>query len=150
MKVLLINGSPRRNGNTHTALTEVASTLQANGIETEMAWIGTKAVQGCINCDKCKSLGRCIFNDALYNDVCAKLAETDGLVVGTPVYYGGPNGSLCALLDRLFYSASPLLQNKPATSVVACRRGGATAPWTYYHMMADWGKASPKYSKMLS
>ncbi len=127
MKVLLINGSPRGKGNTYIALSEVAKSLQANGIETEIVSIGAKAVQGCIACGRCKELGRCVFNDDLYNEVLEKLKEADGIVIGSPVYYAGPNGSLCALLDRLFYSASSLLQYKPAASVAVCRRGGASA-----------------------
>lgn len=126
MKVLLINGSPRSKGNTCIALTEVAKALQANGIETEMISIGTKAVQGCIACNRCAELGRCVFKDELYNKVREKLETADGIIIGSPVYYAGPNGSLCALLDRLFYSASSLLQYKPAASVAVCRRGGAS------------------------
>ena len=101
MKVLLLNGSPRKDGNTAIALSEVAKTLQVNGIETEIVSIGTKAVQGCIACGKCSGTGRCVFNDSLYNEVREKIESADGLVVGSPVYYAGPNGSLCALLDRL-------------------------------------------------
>lgn len=126
MKVLLINGSPRSKGNTSIALTEAAKALQANGIETEMISIGTKAVQGCIACNRCAELGRCVFKDELYNKVREKLETADGIIIGSPVYYAGPNGSLCALLDRLFYSASSLLQYKPAASVAVCRRGGAS------------------------
>ena len=126
MKVLLINGSPRSKGNTCIALTEAAKVLQANGIETEMISIGTKAVQGCIACNRCAELGRCVFKDELYNKVREKLETADGIIIGSPVYYAGPNGSLCALLDRLFYSASSLLQYKPAASVAVCRRGGAS------------------------
>ena len=127
MKVLLINGSPRGKGNTYIALSEVAKALEANGVETEIVSIGAKAVQGCIACGRCAELGRCVFNDELYNTVRGKLVEADGIVVGSPVYYAGPNGSLCALLDRLFFSAADLLRYKPAASVAVCRRGGASA-----------------------
>lgn len=127
MKVLLINGSPRREGNTFIALSEVARTLEAEGIGAEIVSIGTKAVQGCIACGKCSELGRCVFNDALYDEVREKLAGADALVVGSPVYYAGPNGSLCALLDRLFYSCGPMLAYKPAAAVAVCGRGGASA-----------------------
>ena len=127
MKVLLINGSPRREGNTFIALSEVARTLRDEGIGAEIVSIGTRAVQGCIACGKCTELGRCVFNDALYNEVREKLAGADALVVGSPVYYAGPNGSLCALLDRLFYSCGELLAYKPAAAVAVCRRGGASA-----------------------
>ncbi|MCD8045046.1 MAG: flavodoxin family protein [Tannerellaceae bacterium] len=127
MKVLLINGSPKSKGNTYLALSEVASALHANGIETDIISIGAKAVQGCIACNKCYELGRCVFKDELYNRVRESLRSADGLIVGTPVYYAGPNGSLCALLDRIFYSAGELLAYKPAASVAVCRRGGASA-----------------------
>lgn len=127
MKVLLINGSPRSNGNTFIALSEVAETLESNGIETEIVSVGTRAVQGCIACRQCVEKGRCVFNDDLYNSVYGKLNTADGIVLGSPVYFAGPNGSLCALLDRLFYSAASLLQYKPAAAVAVCRRGGASA-----------------------
>lgn len=127
-KVLLINGSPRKDGNTYIALSEVVSALEANGIETEIVSVGTKAVQGCIACNKCAELGRCVFKDKLYNAIREKLEEgVDGLIVGSPTYYAGPNGSLCALLDRVFYSCGGMLQYKPAAAVAVCRRGGASA-----------------------
>ena len=127
MTVLLINGSPRKEGNTHIALSEVAGALRAGGAETEIVPIGTKAIQGCIACNRCAELGRCVFDDGPYRTIREKLAAADGIVVGSPVYYAGPNGSLCALLDRLFYSSSRLLRHKPAAAVVVCRRGGASA-----------------------
>ena len=114
MKVLLINGSPRREGNTFIALSEVAKALNENGVETEIVSIGTKAVQGCIACGRCAELGHCVFNDELYLKIRKELETADGIVIGSPVYYAGPNGSLCALLDRLFYSAKNLLVYKPA------------------------------------
>ena len=127
-KVLLINGSPRQNGNTFLALSEVSKTLNAEGIETEIVSIGKKAVQGCIACGMCGQQGRCTFRDDLYNRVQSIIKEgVDGLIVGSPVYYGGPNGSVCALLDRMFYSLGRYLEYKPAASVVVCRRGGASA-----------------------
>ncbi len=129
MKVLLINGSPRENGNTFMALSEVAKTLNAEGVETEIISIGKHAVQGCIACGMCgRSGARCTFHDDLYNRVWRAVKDgIDGLVIGSPVYYGGPNGSLCALLDRVFYSLGVELRFKPAASVVVCRRGGASA-----------------------
>ena len=128
MKVLLINGSPREQGNTYTALCEVAKALQEEGVETEIISIGKKAVQGCIACGWCGREGRCTFRDDLYFKVMRAIKDgIDGLVVGSPVYYGGPNGSLCALLDRVFYAHGKDLQYKPAASVVVCRRGGASA-----------------------
>ncbi|MDO5577582.1 MAG: flavodoxin family protein [Fibrobacter sp.] len=120
----MINGSPKKNGNTFIALSEVAKALQEQGVETEIIGIGAKAVQGCIGCGRCSELGRCAFKDDLYMEIQPKLAEADGYVFGSPTYYAGPNGSLCALLDRLFYSCSSLMAYKPGAAVAVCRRGG--------------------------
>ena len=127
MKVVLINGSPHRKGNTFIALSEVAGELEKEGVQTELIQLGIKAVQGCIACNKCAELGHCVFQDTLYNQVREALQEADGIVVGSPVYYAGPNGALCALLDRVFYSCSELLAYKAGASVAVCRRGGASA-----------------------
>ena len=127
MKVVLINGSPHRKGNTFIALSEVAGALEKEGVQTEIIQLGIKAVQGCIACNKCAELGHCVFQDTLYNEVREALQEADGIVVGSPVYYAGPNGALCALLDRVFYSCSELLAYKAGASVAVCRRGGASA-----------------------
>ena len=127
MKVVLINGSPHRKGNTFIALSEVAGALEKEGVQTEIIQLGIKAVQGCIACNKCAELGHCVFQDPLYNQVREALQEADGIVVGSPVYYAGPNGALCALLDRVFYSCSELLAYKAGASVAVCRRGGASA-----------------------
>ncbi len=125
MKVLLINGSPRHEGNTWLSLTEAASALEVEGIATEIISIGAQAVQGCIACGKCKETGCCAFNDALYEKVRMAVMECDGLILGSPTYYAGPNGSLCALLDRVFYSCGQHLRYKPGAAVAVCRRGGA-------------------------
>ena len=127
MKVVLINGSPHRKGNTFIALSEVAGALEKEGVQTEIIQLGIKAVQGCIACNKCAELGHCVFQDTLYNQVREALQEADGIVVGSPVYYAGPNGAHCALLDRVFYSCSELLAYKAGASVAVCRRGGASA-----------------------
>ena len=127
MKVVLINGSPHRKGNTFIALSEVAGALEKEGVQTEIIQLGIKAVQGCIACNKCAELGHCVFQDTLYNQVREALQEADGIVVGSPVYYAGPNGALCALLDRVFSSCSELLAYKAGASVAVCRRGGASA-----------------------
>ena len=125
MKVLLINGSPHKEGCTYTALREVADTLEAEGIETEIVWIGTKPVAGCIACGTCRETGKCVFDDAV-NETIAKLPEVDGIVVGSPVYYGGPSGQIHAFLDRLFYAGSGFA-GKVGAAVMSCRRGGASA-----------------------
>ncbi|MCF0177422.1 MAG: flavodoxin family protein [Bacteroidales bacterium] len=127
MKVLLINGSPRREGNTYIALNEVAKKLNEYGIEADIEWIGNKAVQGCIACYSCKKTGNCTFRDDLMTRIEKKVEECDALIVGSPVYFAGPNGSLCAFLDRLFCSHGTHLRYKPAASVAVCRRGGASA-----------------------
>ena len=153
MKVLLINGSPRDNGNTYMALSEVARILQNEGIDTEIVNIGKHAVQGCIACGMCgRSGARCTFRDELYYKVWRVVKDgIDGLVVGSPVYYGGPNGSLCALLDRVFYSLSRELRFKPAASVVVCRRGVASAAFdrlNKYFTMSNMPLVSSQYWNM--
>ena len=128
MRVLLINGSQRNEGNTFLALSEVAKTLNEEGVETVIVGIGKKAVQGCIACGMCGRTGRCTFNDDLYGKIFSIIKDgIDGLIVGSPVYYGGPNGSVCALMDRICYSLNSYLKFKPAASVAVCRRGGASA-----------------------
>ena len=127
MKVLLINGGPHSSGCIYTALSEVAATLKENGVESEILWLGTKPVPGCIACGHCWETGRCVFDD-LVNQIHDRAAEFDGLIVGSPVYYAGPSGQVQCFLDRLFYSADPSeWAGKPAAAVVNCRRGGASA-----------------------
>lgn len=127
MKVLLINGSPNEAGNTRMALEEVASALQADGVETEILNLGKKPVPGCIACGKCAETGVCVFNQGIYAEVRERLekGDIDGFVFGSPTYYAGPNGSLCSLMDRLFYSLGRYFQNKPGAAVGICRRGGS-------------------------
>ena len=153
MKVLLINGSPKANGNTFAALSEVAKTLNAEGVETEIVNIGKQPVPGCIACGMCGKSGRCTFHDDPYFKVARAVKDgIDGLVVGSPVYYGGPNGSLCALLDRVFYSLSSHLQYKPAASVVVCRRGGASAAFdrlNKYFTITNMPVVSSQYWNMV-
>ncbi|MCF0194171.1 MAG: flavodoxin family protein [Bacteroidaceae bacterium] len=126
-KVLLINGSPHKEGNTYLALREVARKLEECGVEAEIEWIGNKSMQGCTACGSCKERGCCVFRDEVMTRIEKKVEECDGLVVGSPVYYAGPSGSLCAFLDRLFYSHGKHLRYKPGASVAVCRRGGASA-----------------------
>ena len=128
MKVLLVNGSPHADGCVFTSLSEIAGTLKAENIESEIFWIGNKAVQGCIACFQCRSgLGRCVFQDDLYKQFTAKMQEADAVIIGAPVYYAGPPGSLCAILDRICFSAADLFKHKPAACIVNCRRGGASS-----------------------
>ena len=152
-KVLLINGSPRPKGNTRLALEEVARTLGEEGVDTEIVDIGKGAVQGCIACGMCGREGRCTFRDDLYSRIMSIVKDgINGLVVGSPVYYGGPNGSLCALLDRVFYSLGAYLRFKPAASVVVCRRGGASAAFdrlNKYFTLMNMPVASSQYWNMV-
>lgn len=127
MNVLLINGSPHKQGCTFTALSEIATQLHSHGIESTMFHIGTKPISGCIACKKCIETGICILKDDPVNDCIEALKKADGLVVGSPVYFAGPNASVCALLDRVFYCKNTPYAFKPAAAVVSCRRGGATA-----------------------
>ncbi len=126
MKVLLINGSPHKEGCTFTALNEVAKTLEKNGIETEILYLGVKPIAGCIACGKCRQLGKCFIDDKV-NEILARCDEFDGVVIGSPVYYAGPSGQIRAFLDRLFYAGGRRFAGKPGAAVVSCRRGGATA-----------------------
>ena len=126
MKVLLINGSPRPNGNTALGLREMEAVFHAQGIETETLHVGNQAIRGCVACNGCAKKGRCVFDDGV-NEAAAKLKEADGLVVGSPVYYAGPNATVTAFLDRLFYSTSFDKTMKVGACAVVCRRGGASA-----------------------
>lgn len=135
MKALLINGSAHANGNTRIALEEVGKTLKENGVDYEIVGIGPKPVHGCIACGRCRETGRCLFDDDPCNLFAEKLATSDALIVGTPTYYGQPNGALLAVMQRLFYSRSDLAMNKPAAGIAVCRRGGATAALQSLTMM---------------
>lgn len=126
MKVLLINGSPRPNGNTALALSEMEKIFVQEGIETEILHVGNKDIRGCIGCRKCKTAGKCVFDD-LVNETAPKFEACDGLVVGSPVYYASANATLVAFLTRLFYSAGFDKTMKVGASVVAARRGGLSA-----------------------
>ena len=126
-RVLLINGSPHKEGCVYTALLEVAGVLEARGIESLIFHIGTSPVRGCVACGRCSELGRCVFDDDICNRMLEEMKKADGLVIGTPVYYAGANGTLCALLDRAFFAARGKMAYKPGAAVVSCRRGGASA-----------------------
>ena len=136
MKVLLINGSPRANGNTARALKEVADTLAAEGVESEIFWIGNKPVRGCTACYACisKNLGKCVFDDDVCNQLSARFADADAFVIGSPTYYGQPAGAMLAVLQRAFFSAVSKVKGKVAASVAICRRGGSTAAFQCMNM----------------
>ena len=126
MKVLAINGSPKGNGNTATALNLMADVLKEQGIETEILHIGNKDIRGCVACRSCAKTGRCVFDD-IVNETAEKFEAGDGMVIGSPVYYASANGSLISLLDRLFYSNRSDLTMKVGASIAIARRGGASA-----------------------
>lgn len=151
MKVLLLNGSPHTHGCTYTALEEVAGQLNKNGIETEIVQIGTDSIRGCIACGKCGENNRCIFDDVV-NEILEKMEHADGLVVGTPVYYASPNGSLISLLDRLFYASGGQFAYKPAAAVASARRAGTTVSLDVinkYFMISRMPVVSSKYWNMV-
>lgn len=136
MKVLLINGSPRKNGNTATLLAEAAAQLSKYGIESVVAQVGNKPVRGCIACGQChsKKLGKCVFDDDVVNGIISSMAECDAVIVGSPVYYGTPAGQVLSVLQRMAYAASGVMQGKPAAAITVCRRGGASAAFQTLQM----------------
>ena len=147
MKVLLINGSPRANGNTAIALKEMEPIFAKHGIETEYIQIGHQAIRGCIACGQCRKNGQCVFDDAV-NEVAPKFAECDGIVVGSPVYYASANATLVAFLDRLFYSCPCNRTMKVGASVAVARRGGASATFdelNKYFTISGMPVASSQY-----
>ena len=147
MKVLLINGSPRKNGNTALALEEMRKVFEAEGVEAEIVHVGNQPIRGCVGCGGCAKKGRCVFDDAV-NAVAEKFEAADGLVVGSPVYFAGPNATVQALMDRLFYSARFDKTMKVGASVAVCRRGGASATFdrlNKYFTIAGMPVASSQY-----
>ncbi len=135
MKALIINGSPRQKGNTSIALTEIAKQLEKLGIESEIVWIGNKPVRGCIACNTCTDKpGACVFDDDVCNGISAKMNSSDALIVGSPVYWGQPNGAVLSIIQRAFYSNGAAFRGKPAAAVAVCRRGGATATFETLNM----------------
>ena len=130
MKVILVNGSPHKEGCTYTALNEVAKTLNEEGVETEIFWIKTKPITGCIACLKCGEKGECAFDNDVVNEFVKKAYDADAFVFGSPVYYAGANGALTSFMDRVFYSDRCAKKNvfafKPAAAVASARRAGTT------------------------
>lgn len=147
MKVLIINGSPRSNGNTALALNEMKKIFESDGIETEIVQVGNKNIRGCIACGKCFETGKCVFNDEV-NEIAKKFEKADGLVVGSPVYYASANATLIALLDRLFYSTHFDKTMKVGACVVCARRGGCSATFdelNKYFTISNMPVASSQY-----
>jgi len=127
MKVLMINGSPHEHGCTYTALAEVQKALSAEGVESEIVWLGNGPVRDCIGCGACANSKGCVFDDDNLSELKAKCAEADGFVFGSPVYYAHPSGRLLSILDRLFFSGNQVFTGKPGAAVVSARRAGTTA-----------------------
>ena len=126
MKVILINGSPKEEGCTYTALREIEKQLQKNNIETEIFWLGNKPISGCIGCGSCLKTGKCFMQDKV-NEFLEKVPKTDGFIFGSPVHFAATSGMLSSFMDRVFYGRRKLFSNKLGSAVVSCRRGGATA-----------------------
>ncbi len=126
MKVLILNGSPRKNGNTARALAELEKTFAAEGVETEIVQVGNKEIRGCVACTTCYKTGKCVVDD-IVNEIAKKFEQCDGLIVASPVYYASPNGTLVSCLDRLFYSTHFDKRMKVGASVAVARRGGCSA-----------------------
>lgn len=154
MKVLLVNGSPHKEGCTYTALTEVATALEKEGIGTEIFWIGNQPIGGCVACRACKKgTGRCAFDpEGAVNTFLAKASEFDGFIFGTPVHYAAAAGSMTSFMDRVFYSGAGQFYLKPAGVVISARRGGTTATWDQmnkYMGIAQMPIISTKYWNMV-
>ena len=144
---MMINGSPRGSGNTAIALQEMKNVFAQEGIEVTELNVGAKAVRGCIACNKCAELGKCVFDDAV-NEAAPLLAKADGVVVASPVYYASANGNLISFLDRLFYSCRCDLTMKVGASVVCARRGGCSATFdelNKYFTISGMPLASSQY-----
>ena len=147
MKVLMLNGSPRQNGNTSIALEEMREIFESAGVETEIVRVGSRDVRGCIACGRCEKLGKCVFDD-IVNELAPKFEEADGLVVASPVYYASANATLIAVLDRLFYSSHFDKTMKVGASVVCARRGGCSATFdelNKYFTISNMPIASSQY-----
>ena len=147
MKVLILNGSPHKNGCTARALQEVEATLNKEGIETENIFVGNKDIRGCISCGNCYEKGKCVFDD-IVNEIAPKFEESDGLIVGSPVYYAGANGTILSLLDRLFYSSHFDKTMKVGAAVLSSRRAGSTSAFeeiNKYFTISDMPIVSSNY-----
>jgi multimeric flavodoxin WrbA len=155
MKVLLVNGSPNKNGCTNTALEEVEETLNSEGIETEIYWIGNKPVSGCIACHKCAEKGKCVIDDAV-NDFVERAESSDGFIFGSPVHYAAAGGAITSFMDRSFFSARLGNRNcfylKPGACVVSARRAGTTSTFDQlnkYFTISEMPVISSQYWNMV-
>jgi len=151
MKVLLINGSPHKEGCTYVALKEVAATLEKEGIETEILWIENKPIGGCIACGNCYRAGKCVFDDVV-NRIREKCDEADGFIFGSPVHYAAMSGNMKSFMDRLFYSAGSTFYMKPAACVLSARRAGTTAAFDEmikYFTISQMPVVSSRYWNMV-
>lgn len=153
MKVLLINGSPKSQGCTYTALCEISKELEKENIETEIFHIGNKPIRGCMACGGChrNGDGKCVFNDDTVNIALEKAKEADGFIFGSPVHYAAPSGLITSFLDRLFYAGN-CFAYKPGAAIVSCRRGGSTAAFDQlnkYFTIANMPVASSQYWNMV-
>ena len=147
LQVLMLNGSPRSNGNTAVALREMETVFRENGVEVETVVIGNRAIRGCVACGGCAKIGKCVFDDAV-NELAPKFEAADGLVVASPVYYASANATLIACLDRLFYSTPFDKTMKVGASVVCARRGGCSATFdelNKYFTISGMPVASSQY-----
>ncbi len=151
MKVILVNGGPHKDGCTNRALEEVSKTLENNGIETEIFWIGNKAISGCLGCGGCSKTGKCVIDDKV-NEFLDKVSKADGFVFGSPVHFAAISGALSSFMDRVFYGRGNLFANKVAAGVVSCRRGGATAAFdeiNKYFLMTNMIVVGSQYWNMV-
>ena len=152
MKVLLLNGSSRKNGCTYLALSEVAKVLNENEIDTEIVQMGGRPVRDCIGCNGCAGKGQCVFGDDIANEIIAKAKDADGFVFGSPVYYAHPSGQVLSLLDRVFYAGGEAFIHKPGAVIVTARRAGTTASLDVlnkYLLNAEMPIASSTYWNMV-
>lgn len=151
MKVILVNGGPHKDGCTNRALEEVSKTLEKNGIETEIFWLGNKAISGCLGCGGCSKTGKCVIDDKV-NEFLDKVKDVDGFVFGSPVHFAAISGALSSFMDRVFYGRGNLFANKVAAGVVSCRRGGATAAFdeiNKYFLMTNMIVVGSQYWNMV-
>lgn len=152
MNVLLVNGSPHKEGCTYTALAEISNTLREEGIDSEIFWIGNKPIGGCIACGACREKGDCIFDDAV-NEFRKKAVQADGFIFGTPVHYASASGNMTAFMDRLFYSSpKSIFRLKPAAAITSARRAGTTAAFDQmnkYFTISEMPIISSRYWNMV-